>query len=234
MPGADGRGMKSSRTIRLTLAVALSAVVVATPAFASATDATAPPTVDPAVVDQVNAPVEPVRSDSDDLAAWALDRYARADLDLPEVEIHVHEGLTACDGGFGLHTPGDAGSRIDICSDPQVDSRWIILHELGHAWAATNLSATQRVDFVELRGLELWNSSDDRWNQRGTEHAAEILAWGVAETSRLPGRIADHDLGSVTEAFRVLTGTEPICDTNGAVPLDPPTDDANRHGGPLQ
>ena len=234
MPEADGRGMKSSRTIRLTLAVALTAVVVATPAFASATDATAPPTVDVTVADQVNAPVEPVRSDSDDLAAWALDRYARADLDLPDVEIHVHEGLEACGGSFGLHTPGDTGSRIDICTDPQVDSHWIILHELGHAWAATNLSGAQRLDFVELRGLELWNSADDRWNQRGTEHAAEILAWGVAETSRLPGRIADHDLGSVTEAFQILTGTEPICDTNDAAQLDPPTDEANRHGGPLQ
>ena len=226
--------MNSSRTIRLTLAVALSAVVVATPAFARATDTAAPQAVAPVVAERVNTSVEPVRSDPTGLAAWALDRYALAGLDLPDVEIHVHDGLTACDGGFGLHTPGDAGSRIDICTDPQVDSRWIILHELGHAWAATNLSDAQRLDFVELRGLELWNSADDRWNQRGTEHAAEILAWGVAETSRLPGRIADHDLGSVTEAFQILTGTEPICDTNDAAQLDPPTDEANRHGGPLQ
>ena len=225
--------MKSSRTTRLVLAIALSAVVVATPALASATDATASQNVGPVAAAPMNTPVETLRSDGIDLAAWALDRYARAGLDLPDVEIHVHEGLTVCDGSFGLHTPGDAGSRIDICTDPQVDPHWIILHELGHAWAAANLSDAQRDDFVEMRGLEAWNDPDARWNQRGTEHVAEILAWGVAETSRLPGRIADHDLGSVTEAFRILTGTEPICDTSGAVHLDPPADAGNRRGGPV-
>jgi hypothetical protein len=225
--------MKSSRTTRLGLAIALSAVVVATPVLASAADATTSQSVGRVAAAQLNPPVEPVRADGIDLAAWALDRYARAGLDLPEVEIRVHEGLAVCDGSFGLHTPGNAGSRIDICTDPQVDPHWIILHELGHAWAAANLSDSQREDVVEMRGLEAWNDPGARWNQRGTEHAAEILAWGVAETSRLPGRIADHDLGSVTEAFQVLTGTEPICDTNGAAQQAPPTDAGNRRGGPV-
>ena len=225
--------MKSSRTTRLGLAIALSAVVVAPPVLASAADATTSQSVGRVAAAQLNPPVEPVRSDGIDLAAWALDRYARAGLDLPEVEIHVHEGLAVCGGSFGLHTPGNAGSRIDICTDPQVDPHWIILHELGHAWAATNLSDSQREDVVEMRGLEAWNDPGARWNQRGTEHAAEILAWGVAETSRLPGRIADHDLGSVTEAFQVLTGTEPICDTSGAAQQDPLTDAGNRRGGPV-
>lgn len=201
--------MKSSRTIRLTLLGALLAVVVATPALASDTET------------------------GTELQAWALDRYAEAGLELPDVEIHLHDDLDACEGSFGLHTAGAAKSRIDVCTDPQVDPHWIILHELGHAWASLNLDDQQRDRLVVLRWLEAWNDQDARWNERGTEHAAEILAWGLTETSRLPGRIADHDPASVTEAFRFLTDTEPICDDNGSDAPAPPEEANNRRGGPL-
>jgi hypothetical protein len=74
--------------------------------------------------------------------------------------------------------------------------------------------APERRDaFLELRGLAVWHDNTYRWNRQGTEHAAEIIAWGVAEETRLPGRITNHDLGSVTESFRFLTGREPISTT---------------------
>lgn len=219
-----------THTIRLTLVGTLMAVVIATPALAGDTE-TADVLVD---VSRIEA-FDPVATDpvAADLQAWALDRNARAGLDLPEVEIHIHDDLAFCEGNFGLHLAGAGASRIDICTDPQVDPRWIILHELGHAWASFNLSDGHRVGLVAVRGLDSWNDQDALWNERGTEHAAEILAWGLAETFSLPGRIADHDLARVTEAFRFLTGTEPICDTDGPASEDPPTGADNRRGGPV-
>lgn len=205
--------MNTSRTIRTALVATLLAGIIAAPGSSTASSAAELTT-------------------KDHLLAWAADRYAQAGLQLPAVEFTIHDDLEGCGGDFGLHTPTAAGSRIDLCPHAQVDERWILLHELGHAWAAVNLSDEQRAAFTASRGLQSWSDPDARWNERGTEHAAEILAWGLAEKSRLPGRIADHDLASVTEAFQQLTGTEPICDTDGAQSEEPPTETQNRRGGP--
>ncbi len=71
----------------------------------------------------------------------------------------------------------------------------------------------QRQAFVELQGLNAWHDKDISWNDRGTEHAAEIIAWGLGETSRPPRWIPNNDLDSLTTAYHQLTGTDPITDT---------------------
>ncbi|HWL49169.1 MAG TPA: hypothetical protein VNT92_04775, partial [Acidimicrobiia bacterium] len=48
------------------------------------------------------------------LARWALDRFDRAGLELPEVSIAFHDDREACGGHVGYYRPGDPAA-IDIC-----------------------------------------------------------------------------------------------------------------------
>lgn len=164
-------------------------------------------------------------------AAWAYGRYALAGLELPDgIEIRFHQDPAPCDGRFGLHHRTEAGSLIEICLSPIVDVRRVLLHELAHAWAAATLDDAKRDAFVDLRGVEA-RSSGAQWNLKGTEHAAEIVAWAVDEQSRPPGRLADHDVPSLTEAFVFLTDAEPICDIDATVWHELPPPSENRRGG---
>jgi len=198
--------MDITRTIGTTLVAALTAIVIASPALAGA-------------------------GDSSDVA-WAFGRFTLAGLELPDVEIQVHEDTEACGGDFGRHTRTHGSSRIDLCHGPQASLRRVLLHELGHAWVAANVTEAERGGFLELRDLEAWNGKA-AWNEKGTEHAAEIVAWALDEESHLPGRFADHDFDSVTEAFRFLTGADPLCESEDSQTDDAPTGGENRSGGPL-
>jgi hypothetical protein len=197
--------MDISRTIGTTLVATLAAIVIASPALAGA-------------------------GDSSDVA-WAFGRFGQAGLELPNVEIEMHEDAEACGGDFGRHARTDGSSHIDLCLGPTANLRRVLLHELGHAWVAANLTEAERSAFIELRGLEAWNGTAP-WNEKGTEQAAEVIAWALDEDSHLPGRFADHDVDSVTAAFRFLTGTDPLCEHEGSQTDDLPTSGENRVGGP--
>lgn len=197
--------MDISRTIGTTLVAALAAIVITSPTLAGAGNP----------------------SDT----AWALGRFDLAGLELPTVEIEMHEDAAACGGDFGRHARTEGSSHIDLCLGPTAKLRRVLLHELGHAWVAANLTGAGRDAFLELRGLDAWNGKAP-WNEKGTEQAAEIIAWGLDEESKLPGRFADHDVDSVTAAFRFLTGTEPLCEQRESQPDDPSSNDENRSGGP--
>jgi hypothetical protein len=83
-----------------------------------------------------------------------------------------------------------------------------LLHEMGHAWADATLTNAQRDALLELRSLEAWNTGD--WEERGFEHAAEILMWGLSEEPFNMGAIPDADADSLAEAYRLLTGSDPL------------------------
>ncbi len=105
-------------------------------------------------------------------------------------------------------------SRPKSCAVRTPRSEHTILHEIGHAWAANNLTDSQREAFVDSQGLGAWSNKETPWNERGSEHAAEIVAWGLGEGHGRPRWIPNNDLDSLTEAFQQLTGTEPITDTS--------------------
>jgi hypothetical protein len=148
-------------------------------------------------------------------AYWALGRFARAGLDLPPIDIYFHAGSKACRGYQGLHSTDGTVHRIDVCSSGRTPvAEHAILHELGHAWASHNLTDSRRHDFVEFQGATAWTGASIHWEDRGSEQAAEILAWGLQETSRPPRCLPHNDIESLAAAFRQLTGTEPITETS--------------------
>ncbi len=150
-----------------------------------------------------------------ELAHWARRRYLQAGLTLPHVELLFHDDREACAGKAGRAVTVENGYRLDLCSTrPTNYTKKLVLHELAHAWVDRNITVEQRQDFMELRGVDVWNDHTYDWWTRGTEHAAEILAWGLGEVSRRPRLLPDTDLDSLNTAYEWLTGTAPLCDTS--------------------
>lgn len=202
--------MKRASTFALTIAVLLSGAVPAKSQSESPLVAMPPASAG----DPIARPQQIIDSSGpqmQELAKWALGRYRLAGLDLPHIDLYFHSDDEPCGGYSALHKRLESGSRIDVCSlrrTPKVEGT--LLHELAHAWAAHSLTDDQRQAFVELQGLDTWHDKDTSWSQRGTEQAAEIIAWGIAETSHRPRTIANNDPDSLTVAFQQLTGTHPI------------------------
>jgi hypothetical protein len=55
------------------------------------------------------------------------------------------------------------------------------LHELAHAWAESQLSTAEWAAFLELRGLDVWYDDRVARHERGMEHAAEVVSWGLMD-----------------------------------------------------
>lgn len=81
----------------------------------------------------------------------------------------------------------------------------IMLHELAHAWANHNLTDEEKEELTIFRGLRAWNDHDLAWEERGTEHAAEIVAWALLDEPNHVRWIETTTEGEVVESFRLLT-----------------------------
>lgn len=162
--------------------------------------------------------IQPASDRNLELTEWAADRFRLAGLGLPDLDIHIHGDRLGCFGYDGYHRSSSVGHRIDLCALGRHGRELTLLHEAAHAWAGDNLSATQRRDFLALRGLSTWHDPDTEWEQRGTEHAASIIAWGLADECRAPGRIPNHDAAALGAGFEFLTGTDPLCRPMSAAP----------------
>jgi hypothetical protein len=145
-----------------------------------------------------------------ELIEWAVNRYREAGLEVPPVDVYFHSESTGCRGNLGY----TAGERIDLCVRLAMEPgpQRIVLHELAHAWAGAHLTDEARSAFTEMRGAPTWNDLAYPWKDRGTEQAAEIIAWGLGDGSMLPIVHGDLDPSSLARGFRMLTGAEPVRD----------------------
>lgn len=66
-----------------------------------------------------------------------------------------------------------------------------------------------RERFLKLRNLAAWNDFGLPWKERGTEHAAEIIAWGLGEGVR-PLLPLPFDPEELIEGYTLLTGHAPL------------------------
>lgn len=164
-------------------------------------------------------------SDERELVDFALSRFETQGLELPEISFEFFPSTLDCDGHKGMYW--HAGRTLRMCS---MDEH-TLLHEMAHAWANENLTIAERVAFTRQSGLEAWNGHDDAWEDRGTEHAAETIAWGLGDESkhvkwvetlpdgseRVSHRILtlDIDVEMLWHNFKKLTGTEPLFRDDG-------------------
>ena len=159
----------------------------------------------PAVVDET-VRVFGADAEHEELVRWAYGRYEHAGLRVPPTDVHFHPDTSGCYG----HLASEWNGRVDICVVIVSEiARDALLHEMGHAWIAENVSAEVRERFLRMRGLTAWNDPNVIWDERGFEHAAETLTWALGNRWLEPG-IPDHDPGSLTAAFELLTGRLPL------------------------
>jgi hypothetical protein len=108
-------------------------------------------------------------------------------------------------------------------------------HELAHVWEAQNVIDESRNEFMDIREqVRSWASPDHRWEERGREHAANVIAWGLLEDPYPISRTYPNDPGNMRDAFRVLTGTEPLHDGGPGVQLPDRTHIDGRTNEPLE
>ena len=107
---------------------------------------------------------------------------------------------------------------------PNSDSRWSVnalsqaLHELAHIWMVDHLTDDLREAFIQRADLPSWRSADDQWHERGVEHAATTIAWGLAGAEDARYMIpSDPTCEELADRFRMLTDLEPltVCEDGG-------------------
>ena len=135
----------------------------------------------------------------------AAGRFREAGLGEPTVLVRFHDDVEACGGRTGQQLEG----TVDLCGIHANDmSRRTVLHEMAHAWTAAHVSAGLEERFLLLRQLDTWNDHDAGWEERGSEHAAEIIEWALAGQGTgldLPS-IPDNDPRQLVESYQLLTG----------------------------
>jgi hypothetical protein len=148
----------------------------------------------------------------------ALQTFTDAGWPLTNVEIRVG-GEDGCGGHAGVHSVSKGHDVVEICTD----APFVLLHELGHVWSDRYLDDDKRAEWLQLRGLSSWSDAD--YHERGTEQAADIIAFGLLDTWVTPTRIAPNDWKSLIESFTWLFNMEPVHmgGTSVTVPAAPET-----------
>ena len=137
------------------------------------------------------------------LVRWAAARYETRGLGVPTVDVHFHPDTSGCYGHLGAQL----GRRVDVCVTSLFElGRETLLHEMGHAWIKENVTDSVRERFLEMRNLRAWNETTVPWDDRGFEHGAEIIAWGLGNRYIAPS-IPDRDPVGLAAGFELLTGT---------------------------
>jgi hypothetical protein len=164
--------------------------------------------------DPVPAPSVTIDAPADWTAqvAWGLERFRLAGLALPEVRVTVHDDVAPCGGNAGLYRPRDP-VEVHLCSRSAPGSRaarLLVLHELAHAWAESQLSGADRAALLASRDLAAW--TDDRLppHEWGAEHAAEIVSWGLMDEPVPIVRIYDAEPEALARGYDLLVGGAPL------------------------
>jgi hypothetical protein len=80
-----------------------------------------------------------------------------------------------CGGNAGSFVP--SLRIINICDQEPL----VLLHELAHTWTQAHLTEQDRSEYVSAGGFESWNDKETVWSRRGSEHAADTIAWSLLE-----------------------------------------------------
>lgn len=150
-----------------------------------------------------------------------VDLFAVAALPLPALVVRHSDDVADCGEHLGVHRRHDTLSEIVVCtSGPRFER--IVVHELAHAWAAFELTDTNKTAFQEVRGWDVWRDYDNvAWADNGTEQAAEVIAWGVHDVVAAIG-IDHRGCADLEASYRALTGLDPaqglttICERRAA------------------
>lgn len=155
---------------------------------------------------------------ANDLVSWAMARFPAADLTAPivtSVAFSEEASLVQCSDpdlrGLALRLGSD--TRIFLClsfsfSAPPA-AQELMLHELAHVWMWMWLTEPIQDQFLARMHLPTWDSTDVPWEQRGSEHAAAVIAWGLADEPLSSRLLASRSCADLAGTFVLLTGAAP-------------------------
>jgi hypothetical protein len=143
---------------------------------------------------------------------WALALFDAADLALPPLRVIGHDSTDPCRGRDGAHFYASGRSTIHLCTrETGPVQQFLYLHELAHAWDHHALRDERRRTFLDLRGLTEWNNDDpDGWHDRGAEHAAEIVMWGLMDRPISVVRLEANSCPELRAGYLALVGRPPL------------------------
>jgi hypothetical protein len=208
------------RIIALAITIALSYTGPSAEALLHTEDAS-PQTAEEPVLETKSFSLDHLDTHDQQLVEFARSQFAIVGIELPEVRINFPDDEAVCFGHGGIYLPSK--HEVRICRP----SKATMIHELAHSWVETTLTNTQRTAFLQLRGLDTWTGGSS-WDERGAEHAAEIITWaamdenisipwldtnldGTFERSWRLFKIDESDHDQLTVAFQLLTGeTSPL------------------------
>lgn len=158
----------------------------------------------------------------EELVRSGLGRFSAAHLAQPRFDSVTFEPSRSCETRSGRLLQGEGSRDIFLCLyesdlcpsnrdcvEPPLSVRSNVLHELGHAWLLDNVDLEEQERLLEISGLEVWQSTDVAWPERGVEYAAEVIAWGLLEETAPMVRIGRPACHELERAFEALTGTAP-------------------------
>jgi hypothetical protein len=143
------------------------------------------------------------------LITWALSLFEAAGLELPGIDFVGYADRGMCHGRDGAALRGPKRTEVRICVTAVGPvQEWLVLHEIAHAWDHHTLIGEPREAFLTTRGLSSWRDGD--WHERGAEHAAEIIVWGLMDRPVRPGRIYNNSCDELLAGYVALTGVAPL------------------------
>ena len=174
------------------------------------TTSKAPETIDPIFA-----------GETDEIAyEWTYDLFSTAGFEVPTTAVEFYRNEDDCGGVRGRAYLSDENlATIKVCAthdNPAVEETWrkrTLLHEMAHAWIDQNVADENLSSFTELRGLEEWSSRSVDWEHRATEHAAEILMWGLQGGDyNIDFRIDGTSCDELSAGYELLTGISISCE----------------------
>ena len=181
----------------------------------------APSTSEPIAADTAPTVVYEGLAGDNEQWEWAAGQFDAAGLTLENVEVRFTTDPEPCKGNAGLHISGEGTHLVLICTTNEAHRRATMVHELAHVWAAQNVDQATRAEFMADRGVSVWYDRDAEWHEQGTEHAAEVITWGISDQGCwvLPRAIiGDRDVDVLAADYELLTGETPRCDTEAVAP----------------
>lgn len=140
---------------------------------------------------------------------WAIGLFDRGGLWLPPLTVRAFPNTDACSGRTGSARHDDGPSEVRLClGADRAAFEWTLLHELAHVWSRTAVARAHHDMFLAVRSLASW--SDGAWAARGSEHASEVIVWGLIDRPVVPGHITNNSCRELLIAYRALTGTHPL------------------------
>jgi hypothetical protein len=153
------------------------------------------PTPEPVTVEKPSA--EEFGAEEQELVDFAYSRFALVGIKLPDVHIEFPDDEAGCFGYGGVYLPSK--TTVRICRP----SKTTMVHELAHSWVETTLNTAERNAFLEERGLDTWTGGTE-WDERGAEHAAEIITWALMDENISLRWIDTNSDGSTTETWKLF------------------------------